>query len=457
MLKSLLVWATLATALSAQYPDVLYLKFNEGSGRNVINWANTAATPVFESGVGGVWTGGQPGFNGAMDFAALDRLLTGYITNLNTSFTIECWFRVNAPLVVTGTCASGACPLGRLWGDYSGGLSLFRCYLGFYNVGVNHLGGGFNGTYAVPAGQGLRASPANVLDGLWHHAALVFDQTAQTLTSYVDGNLDQQATGVTTGAAPATANFCVGGQQTTADRFNGAIDEFRWWSTPLSQAQIQANMIGELPETQLKARFAADEVSGPAHHVVRFTNYSVTPDLGGITSYFWDFGDGANSTSQNACHIYTVPGVYTVSLTITDAMGTTTQTRSNYINVGPQAMVVGSCGLADLYMAAPPAPLVWFDGFTLLSTNVAAPRGSGFFFGLWPDNFTWTGVSLPASPGDPFHFLNVGNPALYPESPLYFPPGSLPGLVGITLDCVVVYRDAFGILTSFTTVSRVTI
>ncbi len=40
-----------------------------------------------------------------------------------------------------------------------------------------------------------------------------------------------------------------------------------------------------------------------------------------ITSYSWNFGNGTTSTNPNPTAIYTVPGVYTVSLTITTASG----------------------------------------------------------------------------------------------------------------------------------------
>ena len=48
---------------------------------------------------------------------------------------------------------------------------------------------------------------------------------------------------------------------------------------------------------------------------------SYDPD-GTIVSYYWDFGDGFNSTEQNPTHIYTEDGTYTVSLTVTDNGGT---------------------------------------------------------------------------------------------------------------------------------------
>jgi PKD repeat protein len=52
-------------------------------------------------------------------------------------------------------------------------------------------------------------------------------------------------------------------------------------------------------------------------------------------SWLWDFGDYNTSTDQNANHIYTTPGTYNVSLTVTNAHGTNTLTEVNYITVNP--------------------------------------------------------------------------------------------------------------------------
>ncbi|MFN4079601.1 MAG: PKD domain-containing protein [Saprospiraceae bacterium] len=63
---------------------------------------------------------------------------------------------------------------------------------------------------------------------------------------------------------------------------------------------------------------------------VTFTNQSVNAD-----SYFWDFGDGNVSLEQNPVHTYAVGGVYTVTLTVTNACNTVTTTR--VINTAPTA------------------------------------------------------------------------------------------------------------------------
>jgi hypothetical protein len=42
---------------------------------------------------------------------------------------------------------------------------------------------------------------------------------------------------------------------------------------------------------------------------------------GGITSYAWDFGDGAVSSGMSASHAYTDPGTFNATLTVTDVNG----------------------------------------------------------------------------------------------------------------------------------------
>jgi len=77
------------------------------------------------------------------------------------------------------------------------------------------------------------------------------------------------------------------------------------------------------------ANFTANVTSGALPLSVSFTDLSSnTP-----TSWFWDFGDGNNSTDQNAAHIYASVGIYTVSLNATNAGGSNVSTQTDYITV----------------------------------------------------------------------------------------------------------------------------
>jgi PKD repeat protein len=80
------------------------------------------------------------------------------------------------------------------------------------------------------------------------------------------------------------------------------------------------------------ADFLASATAGVAPLTTQFTDLSV-PGEGTIATWSWSFGDGDTSAEQNPAHTYTTPGVYNVSLTVSDGCGTDTETKSGYITV----------------------------------------------------------------------------------------------------------------------------
>ena len=77
------------------------------------------------------------------------------------------------------------------------------------------------------------------------------------------------------------------------------------------------------------AGFTTNVTNGLNPLNVQFNDQST----GTVTSYYWDFGDGTNSTLQNPTHIYTLPGTYTVTETVTGPGGNNTITLTNMITV----------------------------------------------------------------------------------------------------------------------------
>lgn len=81
-----------------------------------------------------------------------------------------------------------------------------------------------------------------------------------------------------------------------------------------------------------ESAFEGTPASGEAPLTVLFSDLSEAGSTN-ITEWQWDFGDGSTSMLRNPSHIYTDPGSYTVSLTVTTSVGTHTALRRDYIQV----------------------------------------------------------------------------------------------------------------------------
>jgi PKD repeat protein len=77
------------------------------------------------------------------------------------------------------------------------------------------------------------------------------------------------------------------------------------------------------------ANFTSSATSGKAPLNVKFTDTST----GTPATWKWDFGDGTSSTQQNPTHRYSTAGTYTVILTVKNAVGSNTVTKTDYIKV----------------------------------------------------------------------------------------------------------------------------
>jgi len=86
-----------------------------------------------------------------------------------------------------------------------------------------------------------------------------------------------------------------------------------------------------IPHVLPTVDFFGIPTSGIAPLTVTFTDLSTNT----TTSWNWSFGDDSleNATEQNPVHIYVNPGTYTVSLNASNADGSDTQTRDEYIKV----------------------------------------------------------------------------------------------------------------------------
>ncbi|CAN5751619.1 hypothetical protein BH10BAC2_BH10BAC2_07060 [soil metagenome] len=80
---------------------------------------------------------------------------------------------------------------------------------------------------------------------------------------------------------------------------------------------------------QPKADFVANTTHGCNSLLAYFTDIST----GNPSTWFWDFGNGQTSIVQNPAVVYSAPGVYTVTLTVTNNLGNDNIVKTNYIIV----------------------------------------------------------------------------------------------------------------------------
>jgi PKD repeat protein/Zn-dependent protease len=76
--------------------------------------------------------------------------------------------------------------------------------------------------------------------------------------------------------------------------------------------------------------FSVSSEGGNVPLTVVFTDMTT----GGAGSWVWDFGDGTSATVQNPSHTYTKPGIYAVTLSVTNEFGREQVIKSSLINTG---------------------------------------------------------------------------------------------------------------------------
>ncbi|MBT8508668.1 hypothetical protein AZH53_09650 [Methanomicrobiaceae archaeon CYW5] len=122
------------------------------------------------------------------------------------------------------------------------------------------------------------------------------------------------------------------------------------------------------------AAFTADVTSGVAPLTVRFTDEST----GVPTAWAWDFeSDGTvDSTLQDTVFEYATPGTYTVTLTVTNAVGSDDEVKTDYITVtAPPAMDVLYDGAVTLAAGAT-FDVVAYDSSETYTVNETTPLGA---------------------------------------------------------------------------------
>jgi len=93
-----------------------------------------------------------------------------------------------------------------------------------------------------------------------------------------------------------------------------------------------AFFLGASASAKITCDFVADTTKACAPKQISFTDHS-TSTLGNITYWSWSFGNGGFSTLKNPSRVYTTPGVYTVTLTVSDGTDTCVVTKTAYLTL----------------------------------------------------------------------------------------------------------------------------
>lgn len=129
-------------------------------------------------------------------------------------------------------------------------------------------------------------------------------------------------------------------------------------------------------QSQVDADFIAGSTTGCAPLTVQFSDLST----GNPTSWMWNFGDGGSSASQNPNHAYYTPGIYTVSLYISDGVDSDSLIKTAYIEVfdNPTISILnqtdetcqGCCdGTVDINVSGGSFPYLWQSNEGLTCSN----------------------------------------------------------------------------------------
>ena len=236
-----------------------YYRFDELSGTNATDLSTNTNTGILSGSLSDTdWTassapiyainaGNCLEFDGVNDYAALNGIAP-FIAG-KTHFTIEWW--------VKGLASAQTRQASMLAVNTAAGGNAMIIFMGYSSVkdGLTHVYDGVTDSYEITGSY--------IGDNQWHHIAYIRSNTVGTL--YTDGVLN--------GAHTANYTFLSSDQwslgqefdnTTPGDYFAGCIDEFRIWSTNLTQSDIH-DIMNRSPHDNpdhLLAMYCMDQISG---------------------------------------------------------------------------------------------------------------------------------------------------------------------------------------------------
>lgn len=138
------------------------------------------------------------------------------LSNINGSFSVECWFKADN--------ASG----GTLFGN-----SGLRLLLEPYN-------GKLRGRMQTNNNTKLYTKTTSAMKtGVWYHIACVYSSSLNRMSFYINGQFDTSLVSSNINPTPTNENLYIG--SSVYGHFNGTIDDIRIWNIALPESQILTN------------------------------------------------------------------------------------------------------------------------------------------------------------------------------------------------------------------------
>lgn len=170
----------------------------------------------------------------------------------------------------------------------------------------------------------------------------------------------------------ATGKYGIGGPLTFASP--GYVYNFEAGvpAAPSTPTGLAATCVKPTAPT---ASFSTDITSGTTPLTVQFNNATT----GAATlSYLWDFGDGSTSTTTSPSHVFSAAGTYTVTLTATNSLGSSTYTALILVYASSGLVLPPTASFtASIYTGVAPLTVQFTDTSTNSPATWAWTFGDG--------------------------------------------------------------------------------
>ncbi len=156
---------------------------------------------------------------------------------------------------------------------------------------------------------------------LWHNQLLWNYHTVSGFPTSCGGGSDGQATVIPAGGSPAYTYAWTPSGGNSANASGLTAGTYTITVTDAKGCSQSATAVITQP-APITVNFSSDAVSSCAPLCVNFKDLSTDPG-GTINKWSWDFGDGGTASAPSPNHCYTNPGIYSITLTVTDNKGCT--------------------------------------------------------------------------------------------------------------------------------------